>query len=259
MIDFKEHIILDNINSWPNEVLEIIKTNENSIKGFFQEEYRINKLAREDLSIQFNRPKNIHQDSWRTAIEKVENILKEHLIIGIHATNLLKDEIEDIIENGLKPLSKEFSQQRIERVYKKGLISKELKNQLTNKKELVANNRKGKIFVFHCLTTLKDEWGLNKLLGFWGGEAMYTYLKNTEELKKIGIPCIVFTSIKIKELDIYPKLSKRMMSYYFNNNYYPHDTDSIIEKKLNVLKVIKRDEKLFEDLTQIQNWSKQLK
>ncbi len=258
MIDFNNHLILDKIDSWPEEILELIKTNENSLKGFFEEEHRIDKLATEDLSIRHNRPQNIHQNKWIISLNKIERILQDYSIVGIHATKLLEDEINDIRINGLKPLSKEFANQRIEKAFDTGLISGNLKNELINKNEFDANNRKGKIFVFHCLSTLKNEWGLSKLFGLWGGEAIYTYLKNSKELKKIGIPCIVLTSIKIKELDIYPELSKRMVAYYFDDNYYPHDTDTIIEKDLSVLRIIKRDEKIFEDLTQINNWNEQV-
>lgn len=258
MISFNSHIILDKIDSWPDEIVRQIKSNESSLKGFLVEEHRIDKLAREDMSVRYNRPQNIHKDKWTDTIDKIEEILKDYSIVGIHSTKLLETEINDIQQNGLKPLSKEFANQRVEMIYEKGLISTELKNELINKEELVATNRKGKIFVFHCLSTLKDEWGLNKLFGFWGGEALYAYAKNSTELKKIGIPCIVFTSIKIKELDIYPELSKRMLAYYFNDNLYPHDTDSIIEKELKVLRIIKRDEKLFEDLTQIQDWEDEI-
>jgi len=258
MINFDKHIILDKINSWPDEVLEQIKNNESSLKGFFIEEHRIDKLAREDTSVRYNRPQNIHQEKWMSTIDKIEEILKNYSIVGIHCTKLLEPEINEIQQNGLKPLSKEFANQRVEKIYKEGLISKELRNKLINKEELVADNRKGKIFVFHCLSTLRDEWGLNRLFGFWGGEALYAYLKNSKELRKIGIPCIVFTSIRINELDIYPELSKRMLAVYFDDNLYPHDTDSIIEKELRVLRIIKRNEQIFEDLTHIQDWDNEI-
>lgn len=258
MIDIKNHIILDKLESWPNKVLKLIKDSENELQGFFREEHRIDKLGRNDLSVRYNRPHNIYSEEWNRITTSIEEILKEYLIVGIHCTKLMDYEISDIINNGLRPLNKDFANQRVEKLYKKGLISKDLKNKLENKEELIAKNRNGKIFVFHCLSTLKDESGLNRLLGYWGGESLYAYIKNTKELKQIGTSCIVFTSIKIKELDIYPGLSKRMLAFYFNDNYYPHDTDSIIESKLNVIRIIRKDEKIFEDLTNIQNWEEEL-
>jgi hypothetical protein len=254
MINFKNHIIFDKIDSWPNEMLRLIKDNENSLKGFLEEEHCIDKLARENVSLRYNRPENIYQEKWDFTIDKIETLLRKHLIVGIHCTKLLDWEIEDVEKNGLKPLDSNFANKRIEKAFKEGLLSKELKNELIDKKEVSADNRKGYIWVFHCLETLNCESGLNRLLGLWGGESLYAYVRDNKELKKIGTPCITFTSIKISELDIFPELSKRMTAFYFNDNYFPHDTDSIIKTNLNVLRIVKREEKLFNDLTGIETW-----
>jgi hypothetical protein len=254
MINFKNHIIFDVIESWPSEMLDLIRENENSLKGFFEEEHRIDKLAREDVALRYNRPENIYREKWDAIINEIETVLKQHSIIGIHCTKLLDWEIEDVEKNGLKPLDRTFANQRIERALKEGALSKALSDKLIDKKELNETNREGYVWVFHCLETLTFESGLNRLLGLWGGESLYAYVKDNQELKNIGTPCITFTSIKISELDIYPELSKRMTAFYFNDNYFPHDTDTIIKTDLNVLKVVRRNEKLFEDLTGIENW-----
>lgn len=258
MISFNNHIILDKINSWPEEVLTLLKTNEISLKRFFEEEHRVDKLAEKDIIIRTHRPQNVHQERWKIINNKIEEILKEYNIIGIHCTKLMDYEILDILNNGLRPLNIDFANQRVMSLYKSGLISQELKNELENKEELSDENRKGYIFVFHCLSTLKDESGLNRLFAYWGGESLYAYLNNHKELKEIGTSCIVFTSIKIKELEIYPELSERMIAFYFNGDDYPPDTDSIIKSNLNVLRIIRREEKLFEDLTNINNWKDEL-
>ena len=254
MIINASHIIFDKIESWPKEMLDLIKDNEISLKGFLEEEHRIEKLARKDMSVRYNIPQNIYREKWNIIINEIENILRQHSIIGIHCTKLLDWEINDIELNGLKPLNRKFANQRIEKAFNKRLISKELRDELVDKEEFDADNRKGYIFVFHCLQTLNSESGLNRLLGLWGGESLYAYVKDNQELKHIGTPCIVFASIKINELDIYPGLSKRMTAFYYNNNLFPHDTDSIIKTDLNVLRIIRRDEKVFEDLTHIQRW-----
>jgi hypothetical protein len=254
MLQFENHIIFDDIESWPGEMLRLLRENEISLKGFFEEEHRIDDLAREDVSLRYNKPENIYREKWELIINQIEDVLKRHSIIGIHCTKLLDWEIEDIEKNGLRPLDKTFANQRIEKAFKAGLLSKRLKDELTDKKELEQKYRKGYVWVFHCLGTLNCESGLNRLLGLWGGESLYAYVKDNKELKHIGTPCITFVSIKISELDIYPELSKRMTAYYFNDNYFVHDTDSHIDSNLKVLKVLKRNENLFEELTGIQNW-----
>lgn len=258
MLDVENHIILDKIESWPDEFLLLIKNSEKELKGFLREEHRIDKLRNHDLLTRYFRPKNIYFERWCEIIDNLEVILEKYNIVGFHCTKLMDYEVSDIQNNGLNPLNKNFSNQRIEKLYRKGFISKDLKSELINKDELDDEYRKGRIFVFHCLSTLKDEWGLNRLFGYWGGESLYTYLKNTNELKSIGISCIILTSIKIKELDIHPQLSKRMVALYFEDNCYPHDTDSIIETNLNVIRVIRQEEKLFEDLTNIKDWKEEL-
>ncbi len=254
MISFKNHIIFDDIKSWPIEMHDLIKYNASSLKGFFEEEHRIDKMARENIELRYNRPVNIYRDKWEEIINEIETVLKQHSIIGIHCTKLLDWEIKDIENNGLKPLDRTFANKRIEKAVKEGVLSKVLGNKLIDKKELSESNRKGYVWVFHCLETLTFESGLNRLFGLWGGESLYAYIKDNQELKTIGTPCIIFTSIKISELEIYPELSKRMTAFYFGDNYFPHDTDSIIKTDLNVIKVVRRNEKLFEDLTGIENW-----
>lgn len=254
MISFKNHIIFDDIESWPSEMLNLIQNNESFLKGFFKEEHRIDKLAREDVMLRYNRPENIYREKWDFIINEIEDVLKQHSIIGIHCTKLLDWEIEDIEEYGLKPLDRTFANQRIEKAFVEGLLSKELRDELIDKKELNEDFRKGYVWFFHCLETLNDESGLNRLLGLWGGESLYAYVKDNQELKHIGTPCIAFTSIKIRELEIDPELSKRMTAFYFDDNYFPHDADSNSETDLIVLRIIRRNEKLFEELTGIESW-----
>jgi len=185
MLKFENHIILDQNKTWPDEVIDLIKNSKKSLENFLKEEKRIDKLGRTDLKIRYNRPHNEYFEIWNEVTNEIENILKEHKIIGIHCTKLMDYEITDVLENGLKPLSRDFANERIKKLYEKGLISTELKNKIHNKAELNAENRKGKICVFHCLSTLKDEWGLNRLFGLWGGESIYSYLDQTKELKNI--------------------------------------------------------------------------
>ncbi|WP_159523875.1 hypothetical protein [Sunxiuqinia indica] len=258
MISFLNHIIFDRKESWPKEILKLLDSNNKSIQGYFNEEHRINKLARKDMHIRYNRPRNEYKEIFDSTIETIEEILQKSKIVGIHCTKLLDEEIIEIEKEGLKPLNKKFANNRTERAYQKGLISEELKNELIDKEELNEDSRMGKVWVFHCLSTLKDEWGLNKLLGYWGGESLYAYAKNRNELKKIGKPCIVFTSINISELDIYPELSKRMTAFYFDDNLFPDDTDSMLEKTVDVLRIINKEEKIFNDLTNIEEWNDEI-
>jgi len=254
---FKNHIILDQIDTWPEEFLEVVEKRKKDLKGFLEERSRIDKLAREDISLRYNRPKNAYSETWSKSIAILDTILKKYEIIGFHCTRLTEEEILNVLENGLQPLKKDFAVSRIEKVFNNSLISKELRDEIIEKEELTADNRTGMVYVFHCTSTLREESGLNKLFGFWGGEAIYMYLKNSRELKTIGKSCIVLASINIQDLSIFFELSERMIKFYFDNSYDP-DTDTSLKSNVKVIKVIKREEPIFEDLTGIQNWKEKI-
>ena len=258
MIEINNHIILDQKKTWPEVVLDLINNSKKDLENYLIEESQIDKLGRTDLNVRYNRPHNPYFEKWDEITDKIERILKKYNLVGIHCTKLMDYEIDDILVNGLRPLNKDFANKRIKILYENGLISNELKNKIYDKEELSAENRSGKVFTFHSLSTLKDEWGLNRLFGYWGGESIYSYVKQAQELKDIGTSCIVIVSIQIKNFDIYPELSKRMLSIYFDSNYCPHDNDSIFEEKLDVLQIIKREDELFNRLTNIEAWSDEI-
>lgn len=65
-----------------------------------------------------------------------------------------------------------------------------------------------------------------------------------QDLQKFGTPCIVVASLKRENLNTFNKLSELMICIRLGNNYYSKDFDTIlkIESRVNVLRIIKRDE-----------------
>ena len=243
-----EHFILDRTETWPIEFTSLLKENSELIKNYFFEEKRIDELKfpKNELNgYKFNFQKLVHQ---------LEQILLVHKLIGIHCTRLLDEEIENLKEEGLKPLTQELAISKINTAYSKGIITNHLKNELLNKEEYQLECRTDMAYFFHCLSTLKQESDLNKLFGYWGGEAIYMYNKDSTELKKIGTPCIVLLSINVSELNpVYP-LSERMIEGHFENNLDSQDSDSIMNKPVKVLDIIKYPNDLFEELTNYSKW-----
>lgn len=253
---FDRHLIIDQISTWPSEIVNLIESARNDLLNNLKEEARIDNLAIKNVEYRYNRPFNKYKESWCKVVELIENELKETKIIGFHCTRLMDYEISDIIENGLRPLDPNFSNSRIETLFDNMLITYEFKNKLIDKGELSAKYRTNRTFFFHCISTLTDEFGLCRLFKSWGGEAMYFNNENGTALQEIGIPCIVVASINRTELNEWPSLSERMICIYLDNDYHPHDFDSwmINKNRTEVLTVIKRENKLFEQLTNIKNW-----
>lgn len=257
VLSFEDHIILDQIFTWPKKIVELISNSKVDLQNYLIEARRIDKLAREIVEYRWNRPQNKYATKWNNLVNLIEFELQEAKIIGFHCSRLMDFEILDIIENGIEPLSLEFSNSRIRKLYKNSLISEELRDNLIDKKELSAENRVGHTFFFHCTSTLKDEMGLCRLFKSWGGEAIYLNNEKNTALQEIGIPSIVVASLERLELDEYPCLSERMICILLNDNYHPHDFDTWLNniEPTDVISVITRNDELFEILTNIKDWN----
>lgn len=258
MLDFEDHIILDHIASWPKELVCLIEGSKEELQNFLKEKRRIDTLARDNIKYRVHRPYNEYTNEWNSILDATDLLLVNKKIICFHCTRLMAFEINDIINNGLVPLNSDFSNQRINILYDKGIIPKDLREKLINKEEFSVDNREGNICFFHCLSTLRNEGGLHRLFKSWGGEAIYLGFEHNTKLQKIGIPCIVIGSLNIQDLDVYPSLSKRIVCIYLKDSYYPFDFDSFIRKRVKVLEIIKRNDERFNYHTNIENWDEKI-
>lgn len=225
---------------------------ENSLKEFLNEEKK--RILEPDFLVRIKCPPNPNKEIWNSVANKIESVLSGRKLVGIHCTKLMDYEIEEIIKNGLMPLEKSYAINRVNKLYKNGLISEKLKNEIANKSELEENERVGKVFTFYNISTLQFEDGLRKFFTYWGGESIFQYLEDSSELRKIGIPCIIFISMNIENIPQNIKLGERFLCIFFNDYYCPTGMEFSFNKKIDVLKVIQRDNKLFNDLTNIESW-----
>jgi len=249
------HIILDKNETWPKEFNILMQSNSELIINFLAEEERIDELCQRDLSVRFSKKElNPYKLNFQNLINDLERIIQKHKLVGIHCTRLLNEEIESLKEDGLKPLSQELAISKIELANSKGVLSDKLKIELLTKDEYRLDCRTDMAYFFHCLSTLKEEHGLRKLFGYWGGEAIYMYNNDSEELKTIGTPCIVILSVKISELESFLPLSERMIRGLFKNDFDSQDSDSTMRKPVKVLEVIEHSMEKFEELTNYSTW-----
>ncbi len=252
---FHNHIILDRFNSYPQEILDLIDNHANELRGFLNEEHRIDKLAEENLEYRHRRPENSYETIWNDIVAEIENNIRDRDFIGFHCSRLLDFEITDILSSGLRPLETVFSNVRVQRLYDSGFIGDELKNNLMNKTETRAPNRRNKIWFFHSTATLKEEHGLIRLFKSWGGEAIYLNFEEKTELQNLGKPCIVVASLKRQQLTEYFRLPERMICIRLNDVYRSKDFDTFLEaNRVRVLRIIAREEILFDELTDIKSW-----
>jgi hypothetical protein len=140
-----------------------------------------------------------------------------------------------------------------------GLISLDLKNKLLNKEEFIEeSNRKGNVHLTHHTEALRQEGGFYNLFQLWGGEAMFTDFEDNKCLKKIGTPCIIIADVEYQDLNVL-YISQRLISYYVGySHFYNYKFDSEIPHKVEVVAIIEKDNKLFNQLTNCNNWDKKI-
>lgn len=251
--DFNNHIIIDQFSTWPEVIYNLIDTSKKELINYISEKKRI-----ENIRNRASRPRNEYEDKWISVVDSINSYLDKSKIVGFHCSRLMNDEIEEVLTNGLTPLNCDFANMRIKKVYEKGLIPIDLMNSLLNKEELSEENRTGSIHFIHNTMTLRNEMCLNLLFKLWGGEAIYSGFEENKYLQGIGIPCIIVASIEYHDLIDF-NLIERMLSIYLGDSYYySHEFDSWINKKVNVLSIITRNNKLFNSLTNIDDWDEKI-
>ena len=260
--NYKNHFILDLIETWPDSIKKYLSTNEKGLMKYVIEENRLDKKAQTDIMIRFNRPENSFQRYWNNAVELIKEQIYNYSIVGFHCTRLTESEILDIQTNGLHPLEPSFTEYRITNLVKQNFISSFTAKEIHSSNLSSADNRKGNVCFFHCISTLKDEWGLYRLFRFWGGEAIYfLHEKNPnilKELLSIGIPCIVVGSLKPTDIINIRSIEERIIYVWLSQkdkNAHSQDCDTFVKYNVPVLEIINRSDPRFEQLTDCLNWN----
>ena len=268
MLHYKNHIILDNLDSWPKPVINLLDSNFDLLRAYLIEEIEIDEKCRtDDLEYRLNPPNNSWMQEWEDLTEKIKIIIQDCLFCGFHCTRLAESEIEDIQSNGLKPLCPDFNKKRLEKLLKDNFISLETAQEIMNENESSISSRIGQVCFSHCLSTLTEEHYVYRLFRSWGGEAIYVNRENAlsgKELRHIGIPCIIVGILDYSDIayaNSFRLFEERIINIWAN--YYklckgiPEDNefDSFIKKDVQIIDIIKYDNPLFEQLTNSSTWT----
>ncbi len=252
-LSYDNHIILDDISTWPEELIEFLKSVKPSIVNYQKEQKRIDKLCGPDVIARIFEADNKYYAMWKSTCDIIDNMLTNTRIIGFHCTKLIDYEIQEILENGLIPLNQDMANRRINKAFNNGYLPEYFKNKLINKNETGADCRIGRVFLFQCLSTLYKETDKSRLFSSWGGEAIYW--DNEDEitpLQSIGLPAIVVASMDINDVNKanswhdYSYISNALILYYIcrgNRDYI--DTDTCLKNTTKVLRIITNNNDAF--------------
>lgn len=254
LFSYEESFILDNMNTWPVSLRGFLDDNLELFNNYFLGKSEIDRLEIEDPIYRVNIIENDYNDKYEYALDTINKILNKYYIIGFHCTNLIKCEKESIIKNGLRPLSKKLVDEKLEAVFKEGLILESEYMYLKDNNLANTDGRTNNVFCFHTLKILKEHPGLLDLLTIWGGESIY-WDKADETLDRlltIGDPSIVVLKIPYEDACYLHNLSEKIIDRFLNeldNNHYFSDVDNHFSFTLNVVDILTPKDEIFHVLT----------
>lgn len=129
------------------------------------------------------------------------DLLRGCLIRVYHCTRLTQREIANVRENGLRPLSLDFTETRIANAREDGEITQEQEEFFRKVHVASDSNRQGLIFLFTDRAGLSNAPSIGWLLSAWGGEGinMGVETKSPEfrVFESIGIPTVVVATVDL--------------------------------------------------------------
>lgn len=249
------HIILDCIESWPDELRLFMDKNADIITNYFdREKERI--LNNQGKRRKEKKEENKYREEWVIIKNELEDILKtkDYKFIGFHCSRLTDYEIKEVKQNGLIPLSEDLINNKLFNIYRDGKIDYDVYIRLKKNNEVNDESRRG-ISYFLGYHDLKCEDGYRNFFDLWGGEALFydNYKKNERIIKtlsNIGKPSIVLCSLHYNEVPICAcEFAKMYREYDRNNLAQTKVYGGCINKKLQIVNIIKYEECIFEVLT----------
>ena len=259
-----DRIVIDILETWPNQIFSYIRKKEEIIKYYLQLDHDIELKQRSNPDLRVFIPENKYQKEYIEIANNIDNELSKFKFVGFHCTNLISWEVISILKEGLEPLSPDLVKKKLKILKENDIIDSEqyyflLSNNLANE-----NNRRDMAWFFLCSSTLKyDQSGLIHLLSLWGGESIYRTIEQDygieEILKSIGKPSIVLLDLSYNDYHCYSSetLAQRMIKIYMNrniNNEKPYDSDCNKRENISVIDIISSDDDLFEELTGFSSW-----
>jgi hypothetical protein len=171
---------VDDPTTWPKGIPEWVAPYVDALRG--------TTIYTSDLRVPLER-----EDELRT-------LLAGHRMLAFHCTRLLDHEVADVRAHGLRPLTLELVNERIERAHAHGYLGDADRNRLRERNVFAMNEaeyREDKVCVVLGRAGL-DDTGVVSLMSRWGGEAIYMCDPDSEEpVAFLGRPTIVTAGVDL--------------------------------------------------------------
>jgi hypothetical protein len=166
---------------------------------------------------------------------------RSHRVIAFHATRLLPHELESISTVGLRQLTPDLMEQKIDDAARHGFLSDSERARFHQAHVFSSGehlNREARVCFFLSEKTMKERsQGLVPLLLSWGGEAIKMSSKGHElraRLRELGQPTIVVAAIRLDEgrnvHSVWPGMQEAFLGRWLRIN----DTDADVHYRSDV-------------------------
>jgi hypothetical protein len=203
----RRDIELEDFASWPEELRGFVEARRRQLVAYQRERQRIDRLGWTDVRVRVEPPPNEHRPAYEEAVAHAEALLHGHRLVGYHCTRLTPDEMRRIRTEGLRALSPNLVQERLEALVDAGEMSRAQCDFFLHSAMLQAHlanrhgNRTGMVWLCPNRSTLRDSSGVFRLFRSWGGEALYAGFERDASafgvLSRLGVPAIVKCAVTL--------------------------------------------------------------
>lgn len=254
--------------TWPSELTAAVGENRTLIRSYFRERQRIDRLGLNNV----NPPTNGYRGAYDALVDQIDESLTRHRLVAYHCTRLTPNEINQVRTNGLRVLSPDLVQDRLEQCVADGLMTTDERDALAHSpmlKASLANEhgyRTGMVWLCPNRATIRDSAGVFRLFSLWGGEAVYGGHEDnaqiTATLARIGEPAIVKCAIPFPcDEPYHPKYAERFLSQSVSDEIEHPEPPPKFDLRTNsgvlpsqVLEVIRFSDPRFEAFTGYSTW-----
>ncbi|NEU12479.1 hypothetical protein G3T14_10065 [Methylobacterium sp. BTF04] len=256
---------LDDEATWPESLLRCLDGDLPLLREYEHGRAAWDRRCEEDVMARVGRDPNPHAKGRATVLAACHDIVLGCRIVGYHCTRLTDGEAVAIERDGLRILTPELFEGRLERALQKGLIGRDVADIILAKNDGRARSRAGMVWFVFRARDLADEGGVIRLFSSWGGEALYGPYEDHgtvgPALARIGRPCIVEAAVPAAGIETHCDVGERIMRVYLERRgirtghgdgmqgYVREDVPGDA-----ILRVIRRDDPDFERLTMLAAW-----
>jgi hypothetical protein len=211
---------LDDESTWPAEIVRFIGMNQELFDDWYGPTAE-SRDRRRRPGEHWIGPRFSGRDHDQAVNQFLRLLVPHTLESGFHCTRLTQKEIESIRGGGMQLQNSKTLRARIADLKSVGLIDNGVATIFSDLNSADDDNRAAMIWFCFFSPHRAGEGGIERLLRYWGGEALHRWHEDGTEtsslLKRIGTPSVVVADVPIRLLEKGSSLVETLVRLYFEN------------------------------------------